>query len=102
MFAIRSCSSSCRDRRMADGGFLPDHFFIAGGAPMPLPVIRKYQEDKGIYFSQGYGMTETFRLTSWISRIRSEAGSVGQGGAPRPAEIVDDRDRRTWPRANRA
>jgi iron complex outermembrane receptor protein len=46
----------------AQADFSHVHFFIAGGAPMPLPVIRKYQQDKGIYFAQGYGLTETFRL----------------------------------------
>jgi len=28
------------------------------------PLIRKYQQEKEILFSQGCGMTETFRLTS--------------------------------------
>ncbi len=40
------------------------HFFISGGAPIPLPVIRKYQEEKGVGFVQGYALTETGRLTS--------------------------------------
>ncbi len=67
------------------------HFFIAGGAPMPLPVIRKYQEDKGIFFSQGYGMTETFRLTSLdLDDSIRKAGSVGKEMLHVLLRIVDD------------
>lgn len=55
------------------------HFFIAGGAPMPVPLIRKYQEEKGIRFAQGYGMTETLRLTALdLEHSIRKAGSVGK------------------------
>ena len=74
------------------------HFFIAGGAPMPLAVIRKYQEDKGIYFSQGYGMTETFRLTSLdLEDSIRKAGSVGKEVLHVLLRIVDDQDRDVAP-----
>ena len=74
------------------------HFFIAGGAPMPLAVIRKYQEDKGIYFSQGYGMTETFRLTSLdLEDSIRKAGSVGKEVLHVLLRIVDDQDRDVSP-----
>jgi fatty-acyl-CoA synthase len=74
------------------------HFFIAGGAPMPLPVIRKYQEDKGISFSQGYGMTETFRLTSLdLDDSIRKAGSVGKEVLHVLLRIVDDQDRDVAP-----
>jgi fatty-acyl-CoA synthase len=74
------------------------YFFIAGGAPMPLPVIRKYQEDKGIYFSQGYGMTETFRLTSLdLEDSIRKAGSVGKEMLHVLLRIVDDQDRDVAP-----
>ena len=74
------------------------HFFIAGGAPMPLPVIRKYQEEKGIFFAQGYGMTETFRLTS-LDREASirKAGSVGKEVLHVVLRIVDEQDRDVAP-----
>ena len=65
---------------------------------MPLPVIRKYQEDKGIYFSQGYGMTETFRLTSLdLEDSIRKAGSVGKEVLHVLLRIVDDQDRDVAP-----
>ncbi|MCK7508105.1 MAG: AMP-binding protein [Desulfobacterales bacterium] len=55
------------------------HFFISGGAPIPLPVIRKYQEEKGVGFVQGYALTETGRLTSLdLEDSIRKAGSVGK------------------------
>jgi fatty-acyl-CoA synthase len=69
------------------------HFFITGGAPIPLPVIRKYQEEKGIFFSQGYGMTETFRLTSLdLEDSICKAGSVGKEVLHVRMRIVDEKD----------
>ena len=74
------------------------HFFIAGGAPMPLPVIRKYQEEKGIFFAQGYGMTETFRLTSLdLEDSIRKAGSVGKEVLHVVLRIVDEQDRDVAP-----
>ena len=74
------------------------HFFIAGGAPMPLPVIRKYQEEKGIFFAQGYGMTETFRLTSLdLEDSIRKAGSVGKEVLHVLLRIVDEQDRDVEP-----
>ena len=74
------------------------HFFIAGGAPMPLAVIRQYQEDKGIFFAQGYGMTETFRLTSLdLEDSIRKAGSVGKEVLHVLLRIVDDQDRDVAP-----
>jgi fatty-acyl-CoA synthase len=70
------------------------HFFIAGGAPMPLPVIRKYQEEKGIFFSQGYGMTETFRITALdLEDSIRKAGSVGKEVHHVLLRIVDEQNR---------
>ena len=74
------------------------HFFIAGGAPMPLPVIRKYQEEKGIFFSQGYGMTETFRITALdLEDSIRKAGSVGKEVHHVLLRIVDEQDRDVAP-----
>jgi fatty-acyl-CoA synthase len=73
-------------------------FFIAGGAPMPLPVIRKYQEEKGIFFAQGYGMTETFRLTSLdLEDSIRKAGSVGKEMHHVLLRIVDEQDQDVAP-----
>jgi fatty-acyl-CoA synthase len=55
------------------------HFFIAGGAPMPVSLLRKYREEKGVRFVQGYGMTETGRLTALdLEDAERKSGSVGK------------------------
>jgi fatty-acyl-CoA synthase len=69
------------------------HFFISGGAPIPLAVIRKYQEEKGVGFAQGYALTETGRLTSLdLEDAISKAGSVGKEVFHVQLRIVDDQD----------
>jgi fatty-acyl-CoA synthase len=55
------------------------HFFIAGGAPMPVSLIHQYQEEKGVRLVQGYGMTETLRVASLdLEDDRRKAGSIGK------------------------
>jgi fatty-acyl-CoA synthase len=67
------------------------HFFISGGAPIPLPVIKKYQEEKGVGFVQGYALTETGRLTSLdLEDSIRKAGSVGKEVFHVNLCIVDD------------
>ncbi|HYA15691.1 MAG TPA: long-chain fatty acid--CoA ligase [Syntrophales bacterium] len=69
------------------------HFFISGGAPIPIPVIRKYQEDKAVGFVQGYGLTETGRLTSLdLEDSMRKAGSVGKEVFHIQLRIVDQHD----------
>ncbi len=54
-------------------------YFIAGGAPMPIQLIRAYQNEKGVGFAQWYGLTETGRLSSLpIEDTIRKAGSVGK------------------------
>ena len=50
--------------RWPSADFSAVHFFMAGGAPMPVPLIRRYQQEKQVQFAQGYGMTETLRITA--------------------------------------
>jgi fatty-acyl-CoA synthase len=70
------------------------HFFISGGAPIPLPVIRKYQDEKGVGFVQGYALTETGRLTSLdLEDSIRKAGSVGKEVFHVNLRIVDDQER---------
>jgi fatty-acyl-CoA synthase len=67
------------------------NFFIAGGAPMPVPLIRQYQEEKGVRFVQGYGMTETLRITSLdLKDAQRKAGSIGKELFHTWVRIVDD------------
>jgi len=70
------------------------HFFISGGAPIPLAVIRKYQDEKGVGFVQGYALTETGRLTSLdLEDSIRKAGSVGKEVFHLNLRIVDDHGR---------
>lgn len=63
-------------------------FCMSGGAPMPVPLIRRYQQEKGVVFRQGFGMTEfgpgVFSLPA-EDAVR-KAGSIG-----RPNFFVDAR-----------
>ncbi len=69
------------------------HLFISGGAPMAAPLIQKYHEEKGIRFPQGYGMTETGRLTSLdLDDSARKAGSVGKEVFHVFLRIVDEED----------
>jgi fatty-acyl-CoA synthase len=73
------------------------HFFISGGAPIPIPVIQKYQE-KDVGFVQGYGMTESGRLTSLdLGDSIRKAGSVGKEVFHLKLRIVDKNDRDVAP-----
>jgi fatty-acyl-CoA synthase len=74
------------------------HFFISGGAPIPDTVIRKYQKEKGVGFVQGYGLTETGRLTSLdLEDSLRKASSVGKEVFHITLRIVDQYDREVVP-----
>ena len=69
------------------------HFFISGGAGMPVPLIRRYQKEKGIRFAQAYAMTETLRLTTLdLEDSTRKVGSVGKEVFHILLRIVDDDD----------
>jgi fatty-acyl-CoA synthase len=73
-------------------------FFIAGGAPMPVPLIRRYQEEKGVSFAQGYGMTETLRITAMdLADAARKAGSIGKEVFHTAVKILDDDNREVVP-----
>jgi fatty-acyl-CoA synthase len=68
------------------------NYFIAGGAPMPVPLIQKYQGEKGVSFAQGFGLTETGRLSSLpIEDCIRKAGSVGKEEFHVLLRIVDEK-----------
>jgi fatty-acyl-CoA synthase len=74
------------------------HFLISGGAPMPVPLIHKYQREKGIRFAQGYGMTETLRITALnLEDAARKAGSIGKEEFHTALRIVDDDGRDVGP-----
>lgn len=74
------------------------HFFMAGGAPMPVELIRRYQQEKSVKFSQGYGMTETMRITALeLSDAERKIGSIGREVFHTQVRIVDDEGRDVSP-----
>jgi len=67
------------------------HYFFSGAAPMPVPLIQKYQNEKGVSFAQGYGMTEACQITAVpLSDSIAKAGSVGKEGFHITLRIVND------------
>ncbi len=67
-------------------------FCTSGGAPLPVPLVEKYTQEKGIRFKQGFGMTEfgpgIFALAP-EDAIR-KAGSIGRPNFFVDARVVDD------------
>lgn len=58
---------------------------------MPVELIRKYQQEKAVRFPQGYGMSETGRLTALgIDEAERKAGSVGKEVFHLSLRLVDD------------
>jgi fatty-acyl-CoA synthase len=66
-------------------------FCTSGGAPLPVPLVEYYTQEKGIRFKQGFGMTEfgpgLFALAP-EDAIR-KAGSIGRPNFFVDARIVD-------------
>jgi fatty-acyl-CoA synthase len=78
----------------AEADFSHVHFFMSGGAPMPVELIRQYQQEKKISFVQGYGMTETMRITSLdLGDAERKSGSIGKEVFHTQVRIVDDEGR---------
>ena len=67
-------------------------FCTSGGAPLPVPLVEKYTEEKSIRFKQGFGMTEfgpgIFALAP-EDAIR-KAGSIGRPNFFVDAKILDN------------
>jgi len=77
--------------RWPSADFASVRFFIAGGAPMPVALIRRYQEEKGVQFAQGYGMTETLRITALdLADAVRKAGSIGKDVFHTTVKMVAD------------
>ena len=70
--------SECSDWNAAE---LSDiRFCTSGGAALPLELIRRYENEKGVCFKQGFGMTEfgpgVFALSP--QDAQRKAGSIGK------------------------
>ena len=68
-------------------------FFIAGGAPCPVPLIERYLE-KGVTFNQGYGLTETAPAVTALPEVDAlrKRGSAGLPLFHVDIRIVDEDD----------
>jgi len=82
MFLLMSMSE-----KFDSGDFSSIRVMIAGGAPVPVPLIEKYQE-KGVVFSQGYGLTETAPA---VSALPEDDAMRKRGSAGKPLFHVDIR-----------
>ena len=67
-------------------------FCTSGGAPLPVPLVEKYAEEKRVRFKQGFGMTEygpgLFALPAGDA-IR-KAGSIGRPNFFIDVRVMDD------------
>ncbi len=64
----------------ASADFSAVHFFISGGAPLPVPLVEAWRAQQPVVFRQGYGLTEVgpncFSMTDAESFRKT--GSVGK------------------------
>lgn len=76
-------------------------FCTSGGAPLPVPLVEQYGEQKGVQFKQGFGMTEfgpgLFALPA--EDARRKAGSIGRPNYFIDARVTDDANRPLGPGA---
>ncbi|MFW6184369.1 MAG: AMP-binding protein, partial [Chloroflexota bacterium] len=74
-------------------------FCTSGGAPLPVPLVKKYTREKGVRFKQGFGMTEfgpgIFALAP--EDAIEKAGSIGRPNFYVDARVVDDDNRPLGP-----
>lgn len=66
---------------------------VGGGAPCPLPMIA-FLRERGVEFTEAFGMTETAPLVSVLDseHVRSKAGSIGRVAMHVDACIAGDHD----------
>jgi fatty-acyl-CoA synthase len=89
MFLLISMSE-----KFETGDFSSIRVMIAGGAPCPVPLIEKYNE-KGVLFSQGYGLTETAPAVSALPEddTMRKRGSAGKPLFHVEIRIFDENDK---------
>jgi long-chain acyl-CoA synthetase len=69
-------------------------FAASGGAPMPLEVLRQFEETFGVRVLEGYGLSETSPVACFNQFHRpSKPGTVGQPLMSVEVACVDDHDR---------
>lgn len=92
VFAVPTMFQMMLDHpQFATTDFSAIRFFISGGAPCPIPLIRAYQQ-RGLVFKQGYGLTE-IGPNCFTLHERDAVRKVGSVGFPNffvRARVVDD------------
>jgi long-chain acyl-CoA synthetase len=63
-------------------------YFNSGGAPMPLELIQKVK-DMGIFFSEGWGMSETTSMGISNPALAHKTGSIGVPSIDNDVRLVD-------------
>ncbi|GLX96181.1 long-chain fatty acid--CoA ligase [Herbidospora sp. NBRC 101105] len=79
MFGVTTMFADfARSPRWRDADLSSLRTLMSGGAPIPVALIRAYQE-RGLVFCQGYGLTETAPGATFLEAADSErrAGSAG-------------------------
>jgi fatty-acyl-CoA synthase len=71
----------------ADADLSSIRMFICGGAPVPEPLLRLYLE-RGVPIQQGYGLTETSPMVTFLT---AEHGLAKLGSAGKPPLLTDVR-----------
>jgi long-chain acyl-CoA synthetase len=67
---------------------------VSGGAPMPVEIMRRFEETFGVRILEGYGLSETSPVASFNQIQRpSRPGTVGQAIFGVDIRCVDDADR---------
>lgn len=74
-------------------------FCTSGGAPLPVKLVRQFEQEKGVQFKQGFGMSEfgpgVFALA--VEDAIRKAGSIGRPNFFVDARIVDDQNQAVRP-----
>lgn len=70
-------------------------FCTSGGAPLPVALVERFREEKGVLFKQGFGMSEfgpgVFALAP--EDAITKAGSIGRPNFFVDARVVDSENR---------
>jgi long-chain acyl-CoA synthetase len=66
---------------------------VSGGAPMPVELMKEFEQTFGVHVVEGYGLSETAPVASFNHLDRpSKPGTVGQPLFAVDIMIVDDKD----------
>jgi long-chain acyl-CoA synthetase len=66
---------------------------VSGGAPMPVELMKEFQQTFGVHIVEGYGLSETAPVASFNHLDRpSKPGTVGQPLFAVDIVVVDDKD----------